>query len=253
MLHFRTKSSAGSLSSYLKEKKNSPPWSIKESLDLYNMQHWSKGYFSINEKGNVCVTPQGDNGPSLDLKDLVEDLKERGIRLPLWIRFPDIVASRISQLRSCFHKAFESYGFKGKYRGVYPIKVNQQRALVQEVASLGEKTDLGLEVGSKPELLIALAELKNSDSFLICNGFKDRSYIRTALMANRLRKKTILVIDNYMELPLIIEEAKKAQVNPEIGFRVKLVTRGSGKWTEASGIRSKFGLTMTEIIDGIKF
>ena len=253
MPHFRTKSSTDSLSSHLKEKKKYPPWSIEESLNLYNMPHWSKGYFSINNKGNVCVTPKGEDGPSLDLKDLVEDLKKRGIRLPLWIRFPDIVASRISQLRTCFHKAFESYKFQGNYRGVYPVKVNQQRALVQEIASLGEKMDLGLEVGSKPELLIALAELRNSDSLLICNGFKDRSYIRTAVMANRLRKHTILVIDSYMELPLIVEEAKREKVNLEIGFRVKLGTRGSGKWTEASGIRSKFGLTMTEVIDGINF
>ena len=227
-------------------------WTAQKSLDLYSVPEWSKGYFTINDQGNVCVTPNGPEGNSLDLQHLVEDLLERGLRAPLWIRFPDIVASRISALNSCFQKAFSTYSYKGEYLGVYPIKVNQQRSLVEDIVRHGEESNLGLEAGSKPELLIALAKLKNPNALLICNGFKDQEYIETALLATRLGRKAIIVIDRFEELGLLIREAKKLDIRPEIGFRVKLQARGAGKWVESSGALSKFGLTAAEIVEGIE-
>ncbi len=138
-------------------------WSVKKSLALYSIREWAMNFFSINEEGNVQVTPKGANGPKLDLKTLVEDLQARGMRMPLWIRFPDIVDSRIRLLSGCFENAFKSFDYHGKYRGVYPIKVNQQRSLVQDIVRFGAQSHLGLEAGSKPELLVALAEMKNAE------------------------------------------------------------------------------------------
>lgn len=226
-------------------------WSAKKSLALYSVREWAMNFFSINESGNVQVTPKGAKGPKLDLKKLVDDLRARGMRLPLWIRFPDIVDTRIRALSGCFEKAFDSFNYKGKYRGVYPIKVNQQRTLVQDIVRFGAKSNLGLEAGSKPELLVALAEMKNIEGLIICNGFKDRSYIQTALLAQKLGRKVVVVIDRYEELNVLIDESKRLEIRPEIGFRVKLEERGAGKWVESSGARSKFGLTATEIVRGM--
>lgn len=234
------------------EEKTLETWSTKKSLSLYSVKEWSKGYFSINDAGNLCVTPRGDNGPKLDLKQLVDDLRERGLRLPLWIRFPDIVASRIRELNECFQRAFSDYNYQGKYRGVYPIKVNQQRSLVEDIVRFGLETNLGLEAGSKPELLIALALQENPNALLICNGFKDRPYIETALLATRLGRNVIVVIDRFEELGLLIQQCKKLDIRPNIGFRAKLESKGAGKWVESSGARSKFGLTATEIVNGIE-
>ena len=231
---------------------NLESWTTKKSLSLYNVKEWSKGYFSINDSGNLCVTPRGDAGPSLDMKQLVEDLRERGLRLPLWIRFPDIVASRIRELNDCFQRAFSDYGYKGKYKGVYPIKVNQQRSLVEDIVRFGLESNLGLEAGSKPELLIALAVLENPQALLICNGFKDRPYIETALLATRLGRNVIVVIDRFEELGLLIQQSKKLDIRPNIGFRAKLESKGAGKWVDSSGAKSKFGLTATEIVNGIE-
>lgn len=235
------------------EDKGLEKWSTKKSLSLYSVKEWSKGYFSINDAGNLCVTPRGETGPSLDLKQLVEDLRERGLRLPLWIRFPDIVASRIRELNECFQRAFVDYSYKGRYRGVYPIKVNQQRSLVEDIVRFGAETNLGLEAGSKPELLIALALLENPQALLICNGFKDRPYIETALLATRLGRNVVVVIDRFEELGLLVQQSKKLDIRPNIGFRAKLESKGAGKWVESSGARSKFGLTVAEIVSGIEY
>ncbi|MCO5143313.1 MAG: biosynthetic arginine decarboxylase [Oligoflexia bacterium] len=228
-------------------------WNIKKSGQLYNIQGWGNGYFGVNEAGRVIVTPQGDSGPKLDLYELVNDLVDRGLRAPLWIRFPDIVESRVKTIANCFQNAFESFKYSGKYKGVFPIKVNQQRHLVEAMVKFGEATNLGLEAGSKPELLVALAILENPEALLICNGFKDKEYIETALLASRLGKNVVVVIDRYQELPLLIQVANSLGIKPRIGFRAKLENKGAGKWVDSSGPRSKFGLTALEIVNGVEF
>lgn len=227
-------------------------WSTKKSLALYSVREWSLDFFNINSDGNVVVSPKGKGGPKLDLFRLVGDLRARGMRLPLWIRFPDIVRSRINRLSASFQNAFETFEYSGKYKGVYPIKVNQQRSLVQDIVRFGADTDLGLEAGSKPELLIALAEMRNADGLIVCNGFKDRDYIQTALLARKLGRQVIIVVDRFEELKVLIDEAKRLEIRPQIGFRMKLEERGAGKWVESSGARSKFGLTATEVVQGIE-
>jgi arginine decarboxylase len=229
------------------------PWSVKKSSVLYNVNGWSAGFFNINEAGRVCVTPKGTNGPSLDLYELVNDLVDRGLRAPLWIRFPDIVETRVKMMAESFQNAFQTFGYQGKYRGVYPIKVNQQRHLVEAMVRFGAETNLGLEAGSKPELLVALALLDNPEALLICNGFKDKEYIETALLATRLGRNVVIVIDRYQELPLLFQIAKSLDIQPKIGFRAKLENKGAGKWVDSSGPRSKFGLTALEIVEGVEF
>lgn len=228
-------------------------WSTKKSSALYNVPGWSAGFFAVNDAGHVSVTPKGANGPSLDLNELVNDLVDRGLRAPLWIRFPDIVETRVKMLAESFSNAFQTFGYKGKYRGVYPIKVNQQRHLVEAMVRFGAETNLGLEAGSKPELLVALALLDNPEALLICNGFKDKEYIETALLASRLGRNVIIVIDRFQELPLLFQIAKSLDITPRIGFRAKLENKGAGKWVDSSGPRSKFGLTALEIVEGIEF
>ncbi len=220
-------------------------WSIKKSAELYNIDNWGAGYFRINEKGHVEVTPMGPGSatPGIDLKELVFDLQERGLRTPLLIRFPDIVNSRMKILNQAFASAFETYSYKGKYRGVYPIKVNQQRYLVEEIVKYGRDFSLGLEAGSKPELLIALAFMENPDALVICNGFKDVEYVETALLAQRLGRNTIIVIERYSELETVLRSSRTLNIKPRLGFRSKLEARGAGKWVESSGVKSKFGLT----------
>lgn len=229
-------------------------WTVQNSGDLYNINNWGSGYFGINAKGNVEVTPLGAEQPekSVDLKELIDDLQERGLRSPILVRFTDIIGSRIRLLAESFQKAIESYEYKGQYRGVYPIKVNQQRFLVEDIVRHGKDSALGLEAGSKPELLVALALYNSSEGLIICNGFKDDDYIETALLSQKLGRNTIIVVDRYSELELIIECAKELNIRPRIGFRAKLESKGAGKWVESSGVKSKFGLNSEEIVEGIE-
>lgn len=227
-------------------------WNPKKSAGLYNVNGWSEGFFGINDKGNVIVTPKGPNGPQLDLLELVNDLVDRGLRAPLWIRFPDILESRVKIIAQSFQNAFQTFGYKGRYRGVYPIKVNQQRHLVEALVRYGLETALGLEAGSKPELLVALALLDNPEALLVCNGFKDKEYIETALQASRLGRNVIIVIDRFQELPLLVQVSRQLGISPRIGFRAKLEAKGAGKWVDSSGPRSKFGLTALEIVEGVE-
>lgn len=225
-------------------------WNSGESAKLYGIDTWGSGYFRINKKGNVCITPQGKLGPQVDLLQLMEDLCDRGIRPPILIRFPDIIRSRIQLLASCFSSAMAEYGYKGKYQGVFPIKVNQQNHVVSEIIKHGKMSHLGLECGSKPELLIALGMIEDPESLIICNGFKDSEYIQTALLSQKLGRNTIIVVDRYSELVEIVKLAKILEMKPKIGFRAKLESKGSGKWIDSSGARSKFGLTPPEIVAG---
>jgi arginine decarboxylase len=223
-------------------------WTTKDSAALYNVGGWSSGYFRINEAGHVEVTPSGPDGPGIDLHDLSLDVQRRGLGMPLLMRFPDILDSRVRTLVGCFEKAFQDSGYKGRYRGVYTIKVNQQHQVVEELVRFGRPYGLGLEAGSKPELLAGLALLDNPDALLILNGYKDAEYIETALLAQKLGRHPIIVIDRYRELDLVLQVASRLGIRPHIGVRAKLTTKGAGKWMESTGDRSKFGLSASELV-----
>jgi arginine decarboxylase len=221
-------------------------WEINDSAALYGINSWGNNYFKINEAGNVEVV--GPNGKGLDLYKLTQDLCDRGSRPPLLIRVSNIIQRRVNLINDCFEKAIKDSGYKGEFRGVYPIKVNQQRHLVEEIVDFGKSRKLGLECGSKPELLVALAMMDTSEGYIVCNGFKDVEYIETALLTQKIGKTTFIVVDRFAELHLIIQASKKLGIRPRIGVRAKLNTQGAGKWTESSGAKSKFGLTPFEIV-----
>ena len=225
-------------------------WSVEKAKELYGIPTWGSGYFSVNSKGNMIVCPEGEEGPSVDLLELTKDLQERGIRCPMLIRFPDITKQRIKLLNDCFAKAIDEYNYNGRYQGVYPIKVNQQRHLIEEIAEFGDHHDLGLECGSKPELLVVLAMMNNPKALVLCNGFKDEEYIETAILSRKLGRNTIIVVERIEELDMIIKAARKFDTKPRIGFRAKLQSKASGRWVDSAGARSKFGLTTSEIFQG---
>lgn len=224
-------------------------WTVRDSAELYHIASWGAGFFDVNTRGNIDACPQGAAGPRVDLYDLVTDLRQRGLRSPMLIRFSDILAARIRGLSDAFETAIGEYGYTGKYRGVYPIKVNQQRHVVEEIVQYGAERCIGLEAGSKPELLIALAVLETPGAVIICNGYKDRAYIETALLAQRLGRTPIIVVDRFRELDLIIRTSRDLGVRPNIGVRARLSTRGAGRWIESTGDRSKFGLNAVEIVE----
>jgi arginine decarboxylase len=226
-------------------------WTIRDALELYNVTAWGAGFLTINDRGHLEVRPHGNGGAGVDLPELVDDLAQRGLRTPLLLRFSDILAASVEGLRSSFDKAIKEYGYRGQYRGVYPIKVNQQRHVVEELVALGRSARIGLEAGSKPELLIALAALDTPGAVIVCNGYKDRAYIETALLAQRLGRYPIIVVDRFREVDLIIRVAQDLDIRPHIGVRAKLTTKGAGKWVESTGDRSKFGLTAMEIVDAV--
>lgn len=227
-------------------------WSTRKSADLYGINYWGANFFRINDQGHVEVKPAGDAGPNLDLYSLVQDLQERGIRMPILLRFPDIIKARIELLAGCFARATEEAKYTGVYRGVYPIKVNQQKHLVEEILDFGKNHSFGLEAGSKPELLISLAQMDTPGALIICNGFKDQEYIEMALISQKLGRNTVIVVDRFSELQMIINASKRLSIRPNIGFRAKLNTPGSGRWSETSGSKSKFGLTPSEIVRGVE-
>ena len=228
-------------------------WTVRDALDLYSVPSWGAGFVTVNDRGNVELRPKGTATPSVDLLALVDDLVQRGLRPPLLIRFSDILASRVRGLRDSFATAIDDYGYTGRFRGVYPIKVNQQRHVVEEIVDFGAASGIGLEAGSKPELLIALAVLDTPDALIICNGYKDRAYIQTALLAQRLGRYPIIVVDRFREVELIVKTSKDLGIRPHIGVRAKLSTKGAGKWVESTGDRSKFGLTAMEIVDAVEY
>ncbi len=223
-------------------------WTINDATELYNVDGWGRGFFSINESGNVQVTPAGPDSQPIDLKALIDDLRSRGLNLPLLIRFSDILRTRIEQLVGAFRDAIAENEFEGVYRAVYPIKVNQQRHVVQELMEYGRPHHLGLEAGSKPELLVALALQENPEALVLCNGYKDRAFIETALLAAKLGRQVIITIDRLGELDTILTTSAELDVRPVIGVRARLATKGAGKWVESTGDRSKFGLTTAEIV-----
>ena len=227
-------------------------WNLEKAKEIYGIDTWGNGYFEVNDAGNVIVCPQGKENPHVDLLELTEELQERGIRCPMLIRFPDITHERIKLLNQCFKTAIDTYEYKGSYQGVYPIKVNQQRHLIEEIVELGEQYNLGLECGSKPELLIVLAMVKNPQALILCNGFKDQEYIETALLSRKLGRNTIIVVERLEELEMIMKASKKFNVKPKIGLRAKLQSKASGRWVDSAGARSKFGLTTSEIFQAFE-
>lgn len=227
-------------------------WTYEKGAELYGINLWGHGYFRVNSAGNVAVSPTGATGPQVDLLELTQDLMDRGIRVPIMIRFPDIIKARVELINNCFNKAISEYGYKGAYSGVYPVKVNQQKHLVEELVKHGRERKLGLEAGSKPELLVVLSLMNTENALIICNGFKDQEYIETAMLSQKLGRHTIIVVDRFEELKLIIAASKKLNIRPHIGFRAKLNTQGAGKWVDSSGARSKFGLTSIELVEGFE-
>jgi len=223
-------------------------WTIKDSLELYNVNGWGRDFFSINDLGHVEVTPAGPGSTRIDLKELVDDLRNRGLNLPLLIRFSDILKARVEQLSGAFQQAILDNDYKGVYRGVYPIKVNQQRHVVEELMEYGRPFNLGIEAGSKPELLVALALQENPEALILCNGYKDKAFIETALLARKLNRQVVITMDRLGELDTILTAARELDIRPTIGIRARLTTRGAGKWVESTGDRSKFGLNTAEIV-----
>jgi arginine decarboxylase len=227
-------------------------WTVKDSLELYNVAGWGRDFFTINDAGHIEVTPAGPGSARIDLKELVDDLRSRGCNLPLLIRFSDILRTRVEQLCGAFQQAIAENDYKGAYRGVYPIKVNQQRHVVEELVEYGRPFNLGIEAGSKPELLVALALQDNPEALILCNGYKDRAYIETALLAQKLGRKVIIVMDRMGELDTILAAARDLDIQPVIGMRARLSTKGAGKWVESTGDRSKFGLTAGEMVIAVE-
>ncbi|MBW2372731.1 MAG: biosynthetic arginine decarboxylase [Deltaproteobacteria bacterium] len=227
-------------------------WTIHDSLELYGVPSWGGGYFSVNPEGHMEVRPRGGSGPSIDMLELTQSLERRGLRTPLLIRFSDILASRVRGLSEAFQAAASEYGYQGQYRGVYPIKVNQQRHVVEEIVEHGRDAGVGLEAGSKPELLVALALLDTPGALIVCNGYKDRAYVETALLAQRLGRRPIIVVDRFREIDLILKTSRELGIKPALGVRARLTTKGAGKWVESTGDRSKFGLTAVEIVEAVQ-
>jgi arginine decarboxylase len=227
-------------------------WTVRDCLELYNVAAWGAGFFTINDQGHVEVRPRGNGEGRVDLLELIQDLQQRGLRTPMLVRFSDVLASRVRGLGAAFEGAIREYGYNGSFRGVYPIKVNQQRHVVEEIVQYGASARIGLEAGSKPELLIALALLDTPGALIICNGYKDRNYVETALLAQRLGRTPIIVVDRFHEVDLIIRTSHDLGIRPHIGVRARLSTRGAGKWVESTGDRSKFGLTAIEIVEAVE-
>lgn len=227
-------------------------WRVDDSIELYNINGWGRQYFSVNEKGNVTVTPREGLAP-VDLREVMDELQLKDITAPVLLRFPDILDNRVEKISSCFKRAAEEYNYQGKNFVIYPIKVNQMRPVVEEIVSHGKKFNIGLEAGSKPELHAVLATNIDENALIVCNGYKDANYVELALLAQKMGRNVILVVEKASELKLIYNIARKLKITPQIGVRIKLANSGSGKWEESGGDSSKFGLNSSELLEAIDF
>jgi arginine decarboxylase len=230
---------------------SAPPetWSSQKSALLYQVQGWGSPYFSVGDNGNIEVRPNAESSCKVDLFELTQDLKARGLELPILIRFSDILADRIRNINESFARAIRENEYQASYRGVYPVKVNQQRHIVHEVVEFGRPWSFGLEAGSKPELMIALSAMTDNEGLIICNGYKDPSYIETALIAQRFDKTVVIVLERLQELDFALKASEKLGIRPILGVRVKLTTKGMGRWADSAGDRAKFGLSVPEAIE----
>ena len=226
-------------------------WTIADASELYEVPRWGKGYFSINARGHLQVHPARDPAQAIDMKELIERLQLRGLDLPILLRFNGILKDRLREIHDAFAQAIKEHDYKGRYICVFPIKVNQQRHVVEQVVSYGKVYGFGLEAGSKPEMLAVVA-MTDADTPIICNGFKDAEFIEMAMLAQKMGRRVIPVVEKYTELGLVLKYAEKVGVRPQIGMRVKLAARGMGRWQSSGGYRSKFGLTVTEILRGLE-
>ncbi|HXG09663.1 MAG TPA: biosynthetic arginine decarboxylase [Gemmataceae bacterium] len=228
-------------------------WKVHDAVETYGIRHWGKGYFGVNNAGHVTVHPNKRPEESIDLKELVDQLQTRGIQLPILLRFTDILRHRVGEIHNAFRAAIDEFGYQGNYRLVYPIKVNQQRHVVEEFLDFGRPYNFGLEAGSKPELLAVLALADGNETPIICNGFKDDEFIQMTMLARKIGKQIIPVVEKFTELEAIVRYAEALKVRPVIGVRAKLASRGAGRWKYSAGYRSKFGLTLTEVLEAFEY
>jgi arginine decarboxylase len=223
-------------------------WDVQQARNLYSIQRWGAGYFDISEAGRVTAKPQRDTGAAVDLTDIIEEAKARGLKFPLLIRFQDILRHRVESVNMAFRNAISEFNYQARYRGVFPIKVNQLREVVEEILDAGKPFDFGLEVGSKPELFAGLALQNQLGSLIVCNGYKDAAFIRMALLGTKLGRKVIMVVEKLEELRPIITVSKQLGVEPMLGMRVRLLSKGGGKWADSAGENAKFGLNTGELL-----
>src|SRR5213079_2563586 len=226
-------------------------WDTQTARSLYNIDRWGAKYFDINEAGHVVATPLQESGAAVDLTDVVEEARVRGLKFPLLIRFQDILRHRVQSINEAFRGSIAEFNYQGKYRGVFPIKVNQLREVVEEILDAGKPYHFGLEVGSKPELFAGLALQAEPESLIICNGYKDANFIRMALMGIKLGKKVIMVVEKLEELRQIITVSRQFGVEPLIGIRSRLLSKGAGKWADSAGENAKFGLSTVELLAAV--
>lgn len=228
-------------------------WSVEAARNLYNIQRWGAKYFDINDAGHVVAMPLLENGATVDITDVIEEAKARELKFPLLIRFQDILRHRVEAINQAFRHSIEEFGYQNAYRGVFPIKVNQLREVVEEILDAGKPYNFGLEVGSKPELFAGLALQSQTGSLIICNGYKDPAFIRMALMGTKLGKNVIMVVEKLEELKQIVGVSRQVGVEPVIGIRARLASKGGGKWAESGGENAKFGLSTAEILAATEF
>src|SRR6476620_10105022 len=233
-------------------EESSPAWTIDAARELYNIEGWGAGYFDINERGQVVVRPDRDRPDrALDLFDLARDLEEQGVALPVLLRFSDILQSRIESLSERFESAIKEFEYQGGYTSVYPIKVNQQRHVVEEIVQFGKAHGVGLECGSKPELQAILGMAENTDHVIVCNGYKDEEFMRLALMGQKLGHQVYIVLEQLSEIDVLLQVADEMGVTPTAGVRIKLASEGSGRWAKSGGEKSKFGLNSAQLMQAI--
>src|SRR5262252_35907 len=230
----------------------SEPWDVQRAREMYNVHRWGAKYFDINEGGRVIAKPLRDAGATVDLTDVIEEAKARGLKFPVLIRFQDILRHRVESINMAFRNAITEFNYQGRYRGVFPIKVNQLREVVEEILDAGKPYDFGLEVGSKPELFAGLALQSQLGSLIVCNGYKDANFVRMALLGTKLGKKVIMVVEKLEELRQIITVSKQLGVEPLIGMRARLMSKGAGRWAESGGENAKFGLSTAELLVAIE-
>ncbi|MFZ9621969.1 MAG: biosynthetic arginine decarboxylase, partial [Prochlorococcaceae cyanobacterium] len=227
-------------------------WTAADGAALYGLDRWGEPYFSVSERGHVMVQPQGERGGALDLVELVRELQGRGLGLPLLIRFDDILEDRLERLHAAFERAIAQYGYGERYQGVFPVKCNQMRHVVEQLVESGRRWHFGLEAGSKAELLIALSLLDDPDALLICNGTKDRRYIETAILARRLGRQPVVVLEQADEAARVIEASRELGAAPLIGIRARLSSRSSGRWGSSVGEKAKFGLSLPDLLASVE-